>query len=109
MVKNWISICDCQALLLCGLLPGILARIIEMDTFTADPSLQQSLAKLAGLTEVRDSAGTILGYFSPATHQSAEAYAQAAAHFDPDEKNRRKLSTEKGRPTNEVLSRMQRS
>jgi hypothetical protein len=77
-----------------------------MNSFTVDTSLQDSLSKLPGLTEVRDSAGTVLGYFSPASHKSAEAYAQAAAHFDPDEMKRRKLSNEKGRSTAEVLGRI---
>jgi hypothetical protein len=77
-----------------------------MNTITADPSLQQSLANLPGLTEVRDAGGNVLGYFSPASHQSAEAYAQAAAHFDPDEMKRRKASNEPGRPISEVLNRI---
>ena len=77
-----------------------------MNTFTVDPSLQESLSKLPGLTEVRDSGGNVLGYFSPACHQTPEAYAQAAAHFDPEETKRRKLSNEKGRTTSEVLTRI---
>jgi hypothetical protein len=77
-----------------------------MNTFTADTTLQQSLSSLPGLTEVRDAQGTILGYFSPASQKSSEAYAQAAAHFDPEEMKRRKLSNEKGRTTSEVLNRI---
>jgi hypothetical protein len=77
-----------------------------MNTLTADTSLQQSLSNLSGLTEVRDAQGIVLGYFSPASQKSPEVYAQAAAHFDPDEMKRRKLSQEKGRSTSEVLSRI---
>jgi hypothetical protein len=77
-----------------------------MNTFTADTSLQQSLSSLSGLTEVRDAEGIVLGYFSPVSQKSPEAYAQAAAHFDPEEMKRRKLSQEKGRTTSEVLSRI---
>jgi hypothetical protein len=77
-----------------------------MNTFTVDTSLQESLSKLPGLTEVRDSAGTVLGYFSPTSHQAPEAYAQAAAHFDPEEMRQRKLSNEKGRTTSDVLNRI---
>jgi hypothetical protein len=77
-----------------------------MNTLTADTSLQQSLSGLPGLTEVRDSHGIVLGYFSPASQKSPEAYAQAAAHFNPEEMKRRKLSPEKGRTTAEVLSRI---
>jgi hypothetical protein len=78
----------------------------DMNTFTADPSLQQSLSMLPGLTDVRDSDGVVLGYFSPASHQLVETYAQAAAHFDPAETARRKSSGEKGSTTGEVLSRI---
>ena len=77
-----------------------------MNTFTADPSLQQSLCQVSGLTEVRDSGGNILGYFSSASHRSPEVYAQAAAHLDPEEMTRRKMSNEKGRTTAEVLNRV---
>jgi hypothetical protein len=77
-----------------------------MNTFTADTSLQQSLSGLPGLTEVRDPQGTVIGYFSPVSHKNSEAYAQAAAHFSPDEMKQRKLSGEKGRATSEVLSRI---
>jgi hypothetical protein len=77
-----------------------------MNTITADTTLQQSLLRVSGLTEVRDAHGVVLGYFSPATQKSPEAYAQAAAHFDPEEMKRRKLSPEKGRTTSEVLSRI---
>jgi hypothetical protein len=55
---------------------------------------------------VRDSDGIVLGYFSPASHEIPKAYAQAAAHFDPAELQRRKLSGEKGGTTSEVLSRI---
>jgi hypothetical protein len=81
-------------------------QVIDMHTLTADKFLQQSLSSLSGLTEVRDAQGIVLGYFSPASQKSPEAYAQAAAHFDPEEMKRRMLSQEKGRTTNEVLSRI---
>ena len=77
-----------------------------MHTLTADNSLQQSLAGLPGLTEVRDTQGTVIGYFSPVSNKNPEVYAQAAAHFDPDEMKQRKLSNQQGRTTNEVLSRI---
>jgi hypothetical protein len=77
-----------------------------MNTFTADTSLQQSLSMLPGLTVVRDADGIVLGYFSPASHQMPRLYAQAAAHFDPAETERRKLSGEKGGTTGEMLSRI---
>jgi hypothetical protein len=77
-----------------------------MNTFTADASLQNSLLNLPGLTEIRDPGGKVLGYFSPASHETSQAYAAAAAHFDPEELHRRKQSGEKGRRTEEVLKRL---
>ena len=77
-----------------------------MNTFTADTSLQQSLLNLPGLTEIRDPGGKVLGYFSPASHSTPEAYAQAAASFSPEELQRRKQSGEKGRSTGDVLNRL---
>jgi hypothetical protein len=77
-----------------------------MNSYTADNSLQHSLSLLPGLTVVRDSAGGVLGYFSPASHKLPEAYAQAAAHFDPVEMQRRKDSGEHGRTTSEVISHL---
>jgi hypothetical protein len=79
-----------------------------MNTFTADTSLQQSLSSLPGLTAVRDSKGTLLGYFSPVAQKTAEAYVQAAAQLDPDEMKRRKSANEPGRTTSEVLERIAR-
>ena len=77
-----------------------------MNTFTVDTTLEQSLSSLPGLTEVRDSQGMVLGYFSPTSHKTPKSYVQAAAHFDPEEMNKRKLSKEAGRTTSEVLSRI---
>jgi hypothetical protein len=77
-----------------------------MNTVTVDSSLQQSLLAFPGLTEIRDSAGQVLGYFSPASQNAPEAYARAASQFDAEEMKRRKLSNEKGRTTSEVLSRI---
>jgi hypothetical protein len=77
-----------------------------MNSITADTSLQQSLTGLPGLTEVRDPQGTVIGYFSPVTHANPKEYAQASAHFDPNEMSERKRSGEKGRTTSEVLRRI---
>jgi hypothetical protein len=80
-----------------------------MNTFTADSSLGQSLSSLSGLTEVRDAHGKVLGFFSPTCHPAPEAYARAAAHFDPQEMKRRKASNEAGRETGDVLNRLTES
>ena len=80
--------------------------VIEYEHIYRGHFLAAIAVEPPGLTEVRDSQGTVLGYFSPAAHKSPEAYAQAAAHFDSEEMQRRKLSKEKGRTTREVLSRI---
>jgi hypothetical protein len=77
-----------------------------MTTFTPDPADQAFLAKVAGLTEVRDAGGNVLGFFSPVTQHDAEAYARAAASFDRAEMQRRKNSPEPGRTTPDVLNRI---
>ena len=77
-----------------------------MNTFTPDPMDQASLAKLPGLTEVRDGVGNVLGFFSPVSHDAAESYARAAASFDPAEMKRRKSSPEIGSSTSDVLDRL---
>jgi hypothetical protein len=91
----------------CCLAQALACKGLHMNSITADTSLQQSLSNLPGLTEVRDSQGTVLGYFSPVSYKTAEAYVQAAASFDPDEMRRRKSSNEPGRTTSEVLCRIE--
>lgn len=77
-----------------------------MNILTADTSLQHSLDHLNGLTEIRDAAGGLIGYFSPATKAASAVYAQAAAEFDLDELQRRKQSREKGLTTQQVLAHL---
>jgi hypothetical protein len=80
-----------------------------MNVITADSALQQSLVNVSGLSEVRDSRGVLLGFFSPASQKTADAYVEAAAHFDPQELQRRKAENVTGRSTAEVLSRISNS
>ena len=77
-----------------------------MNTLTVDSSLAQSLSDLNGLTEIRDSEGKPIGYFSPVCGERSAAYSQAAAHFDVDEMKRRKESGQRGLTTAEVLARL---
>jgi len=78
-----------------------------MNIVTADSTLQQSLDVFSGLTEIRDSQGRVIGYFSPATTDKVSAaYAQAAAQFDAEELKRRKQSGDKGLTTTEVLDQL---
>jgi hypothetical protein len=66
----------------------------------------ENSSSIPGLTEVRDSAGVVIGYFSPASKHSSEAYSQAAAHFDPEEMKRRKASNQQESSTSQVLNRI---
>ncbi len=75
-----------------------------MNRFTADASLHESLGTLQGLTEIRDSQGNVIGYFSPASSEHADAYSQAAAAFDAEEMKQRKASGERGLTTAELLT-----
>jgi hypothetical protein len=77
-----------------------------MNTLTADAGLQATLGKLSEPTEIRDQEGNVVGYYTPVSHDKAQLYAEARAHFDPDEMTHRKESGEKGRTTVEVLERL---
>jgi hypothetical protein len=77
-----------------------------MNMLIAASPMQQSLAGLTGLTEIRDLEGRVLGYFSPAREERSAAYAKAAAHFDHEETKRRKQTRQKGLTTTEVMARL---
>jgi hypothetical protein len=78
-----------------------------VNSYIVDPSVKQSLLGFQGLTEIRDTEGKVLGFFSPIDRERAAAYAEAASHFDPEEMKRRKLSNEKDYTTAEVLQHLQ--
>jgi hypothetical protein len=77
-----------------------------MNTITADASLEAALIKLSEFTEIRDSRGAVLGFFAPPDRAEELLYLEAAAHFDPQEMNRRIAAGKKGVPTKEVLERL---
>jgi hypothetical protein len=79
-----------------------------VNSFTADSSLKQSLLNFQGLTEIRDTDGNVIGFFSPVDRERAAAYAKAASHFDPAETKRRMESTEKWYTTAEVLEHLKK-
>ena len=68
-----------------------------MNAITADDVLRQSLHGLESLTEIRDSQGRIVGYFSPVVESSiAEVYSLEVANFNVREMQHRKQSGEPG-------------
>jgi hypothetical protein len=77
-----------------------------MITLTADDTLLAVLKQTKGLAEIRDSAGTIVGFFAPVEMDRAHLYAQAAAQTDPQEIKRRKEAGGKTHTTQEVLDHL---
>ena len=75
-----------------------------MVTITADESLSRRLAELKETAELRDAEGRLLAYVTPP--EVREFYRQAREHFDPAEKERRKLSREPGITTKELLDHL---
>jgi hypothetical protein len=83
----------------------------DVNSITADTLLHQSLPRVTGLTEVRDTNGNLLGYYSPVTPSrstklDAATFAEAAARIDPEELKRRKESQEREYTTAEVLEHL---
>lgn len=76
-----------------------------MVTLTADASLPEALRQLEEPAEIRDTAGTLIGYFTPAAQEDA-FYREARAHFDPEETRRRRESGAEGYTTAEVLEHL---
>jgi hypothetical protein len=67
-------------------------------------------AYLGGLTEpvlLRGTDGTLLGYFTPVKEGTAEDYAAARAHFDPEVIRARKSDPGPWYTTEEVIQRME--
>jgi hypothetical protein len=77
-----------------------------MNTLNADPQMAEALRQAHGLTEIRDTAGRIIGYYAPLGHPGAPASVSVASHVDREELRRRHLSTARGAPTAEVLARL---
>lgn len=77
-----------------------------MNTITADAAVEAVFGGLAEPVELRDSDGRLMGVFTPASRDEADVYSRAAAHFNPDEKQRRKDSGRVGLTTDDVLARI---
>lgn len=74
-----------------------------MTAITVNDAVLAILRGTSTLAEVRDSQGTIIGFFVPASVEHACEYARAAAYFDPQELRRRRESPGKTYTTQEVL------
>ena len=74
-----------------------------MVTKTVVPGVDDWLLTLREETEIRGADGRVLGYFVPADPELDALYAEAAAHFDPEELRRRKNSGGPWYTTEEVL------
>lgn len=77
-----------------------------MKTLNAGDALGAELSKISQPTEIHDSQGNVIGFFTPATDRRAVLYQRAAAHFDAAQMKRRKRSSRKGGTTREVLKRL---
>ena len=61
-----------------------------MSAITVDSKLVPQLQQVTEVTEVRDSGGALLGYFTPAGGRQAHLYAKALGMIDREEIKRRK-------------------
>jgi hypothetical protein len=77
-----------------------------MVSLTANEAMLAILSGTKELAEIRDGNGTVIGFFAPIALPKAQMYAEAAAHIDPAEIQRRKEDKQKGRTTEEVLERL---
>jgi hypothetical protein len=78
----------------------------DMTSLTVNDQLLAVLNEAKGLSEIRDSAGNVVGFFAPVAVKDAQRYALAAAHIDPARVQRAKEETGPGRTTAEVLERL---
>jgi hypothetical protein len=77
-----------------------------MTKITVDSTTLAVLAQATSLAEVRDSSGTLIGFFAPASLEHADLYAQAAARINPQEIRRRAEAGGKTYTTGEVLEHL---
>jgi hypothetical protein len=77
-----------------------------MISLTADDAMLAMLHQVKELAEIRDSSGTVVGFFAPVALRDAQSYARAAAHIDPAEIRRRQESKEPCYTTKEVFEHL---
>jgi hypothetical protein len=75
-----------------------------MTVVTADPSLQAVLAKLRDQAEVRDTAGNLLGYFTPRHVEEELLYQRAEEVFKPEEVERQLQEQQTGSTLEQVMN-----
>jgi hypothetical protein len=78
-----------------------------MQFITADDAMKAKLSEAKTLVAVRDSSGTVIGFFAPVSLEHAARYAEAAAAIAP---LAHKRSPKEGpsRTTAEVLEHLRR-
>jgi hypothetical protein len=72
----------------------------------ADESVQSTLEGITETIELRSKHGELLGFFSPASPQTAKLYAEAAASIDPAAVKHRQRVAHVTYSTTEVLGRL---
>jgi hypothetical protein len=79
-----------------------------MGIITADSALLSVLRGLKERMEIRDSTGTLLGYYTPREQAEAEFYERAKACFDPAETERIAVAERgQGRPLGNFLKELE--
>jgi hypothetical protein len=78
-----------------------------MSSLTVSGMFQDLLAKASDVVEIRDSAGTLLGYFTPRSTSDVSLYQRARKLFDVAEMQRRLRDEHgKGSSLEEVMNRL---
>ncbi len=80
-----------------------------MSAITLDKTILEKLPMLHESTEIRDEYGNILGVFTPCdeTHHQQKVPQHLLDKFDQAEIERRRKSNVRGKPTAEVLKRLE--
>lgn len=79
-----------------------------MIRIITDSGVESTLLGVAEPAEIRNSSGELLGFFCPASPESARLYAAAAADISPEEVARRKQARLRSATTADVLDQLQR-
>jgi hypothetical protein len=77
-----------------------------MIRIIADEAVQSTLEGITETIELRGTHGELLGFFSPASPQTARLYAEAAASIDPGDVKQRQRVPHSTFSTKEVLDRL---
>ncbi len=77
-----------------------------MMRIIADQAVQSTLEGITETIEIRGTHGELLGFFSPASPQTAKRYAEAAASIDPSAVKQRQRVAHATYSTTEVLARL---